>query len=76
MLELRNEDARVKELSDEAAVKTIEQALLAIESGTDVTARQAVLWDHLAEVHSRSGDTAAATEARGRATTLRAAPTR
>lgn len=56
------------------AMKVLELALEAIESQTDASSRRAVLWEHVAQVHARSGDTGAATQARARASSLRALP--
>ena len=55
------------------ALKTLEDALQAIVSETDTAARQAILWNHIADVHTRSGDSSAADEARRRTNALRVA---
>lgn len=56
----------------EEALRTLDAALQAIVPEADTAGRQAALWDHIAEVHTRSGDSTEADEARRQASALRA----
>ncbi|MGH1342833.1 MAG: protein kinase domain-containing protein [Nannocystales bacterium] len=56
------------------ALRTLDEALGAIQSRTDTTARQGSLWEEVAEIHARAGDSAAEDAARRQAKALRTRP--